>query len=297
MSDDHDDEREDIDPEAENDDEDEDELAWLDDDEPDFEQQAEECAMWIQEILEEGEIDNATGELVVRIRTHGGTEIFERFQSLEELREFFSYCGHDYEGRELVLYGPLAFDPSDVDHALEEANAAAMFQPSSQGTRMFELPPGILVPATRIELANVNEALVRYLTAHPDSLHRLAPYDFEGLVAEIFRDLGYDVVQTPRSRDGGFDIRAVRKDSVGTLLYLVECKRHARDYPVGVEVVRRLYGVTAAERATCGVLATTSTFTRPAQEYAKKVEYRVSLRDYNDLMQWLQQYPTSRKRK
>lgn len=155
----------------------------------------------------------------------------------------------------------------------------------------------MLIPELRLQIAQVNEELVKHLAANPQALHSLDPRRFEELVGELFRDLGYEVILTPRSRDGGVDIRAIHKSSVGTLLYLVECKRYGPQQPVGVEIVRSLYGVAAAERATCGVLATTSYFTKGAKEFAKTLQYQLSLRDYSDLMVWLKQYPTANRRR
>jgi HJR/Mrr/RecB family endonuclease len=112
--------------------------------------------------------------------------------------------------------------------------------------------------------------LVRFLATHPDQLYSLNPRKFEELVEAIFRDFGYDVILTPKPRDGGFDVRAIRKDSVGTLLYLIECKRFSPHRPVGPEIIRSLYGVVEQQRASCGLLVTTSRFTKGAKEEARK---------------------------
>lgn len=71
-------------------------------------------------------------------------------------------------------------------------------------------------------------------------------------------------------------------DHVGASLVLVECKRYAKDRLVGVDRVRSLYGVVSADTATAGVVVTTSGFSRDAVEFAEKVRYRMSLRDFDD---------------
>jgi hypothetical protein len=48
----------------------------------------------------------------------------------------------------------------------------------------------------------------RELKLDPDALYRIEPRDFEHVVAEILRDMGYDVYLTPQTRDGGRDILA-----------------------------------------------------------------------------------------
>jgi restriction system protein len=92
------------------------------------------------------------------------------------------------------------------------------------------------------------------------------------------------------ARDGGVGVRAVRKDDVGEFLYLIECKRYAQDHPVGVHLVRSLHGITRTAKASVDILVTTSTFTREAQEFQQTVPYQLSLRDYIDLVSWLERY-------
>jgi len=116
------------------------------------------------------------------------------------------------------------------------------------------------------------------------------PRKFEELVAELFHRMGYDVILTPRSKDGGFDVLAFQKTGVGKLLTLVECKRYSPKDKVGVGLVRSLYGVVEEKNATHGVIATTSSFTRGARQFQQNLEYRLSLRDFNDLAAWCKEY-------
>ena len=73
----------------------------------------------------------------------------------------------------------------------------------------------------------------------------------------------------------------------GRYLCLVECKRYCPDRPVGVSLVRSLLGVVKAKRVTQGLLVTTSRFTRDAREFAEQVPHQLSLREYFDLLDWL----------
>jgi len=63
----------------------------------------------------------------------------------------------------------------------------------------------------------------------------------------------------------------------GDLLYIIDCKRYSPDKPVGTEIVRGVYGVSQQERATMGVVATTSYFTKDAQQFQRMVKYQLSL--------------------
>jgi restriction system protein len=52
---------------------------------------------------------------------------------------------------------------------------------------------------------------------------------------------------------------------------------------VGVEIVRQLYGVVEAEKATAGVIVTTSSFTRGAKSFALQHSHRMTLHDYGGI--------------
>jgi restriction system protein len=56
---------------------------------------------------------------------------------------------------------------------------------------------------------------------------------------------------------------------------------------VGVDLVRGLYGVVEAERATAALLVTTSHFTSGAEAFAERIPHRLALKDYDELVAWL----------
>ena len=87
-------------------------------------------------------------------------------------------------------------------------------------------------------------------------MYSLTPRQFEQVVAELLEKQGYDVELTPPSKDGGKDIYVAKKTSLGRFLYLVECKKYGRGRPVGVELIRQLYGVVEQERVNAGIGAT-----------------------------------------
>ena len=157
---------------------------------------------------------------------------------------------------------------------------------------LLDVSPRIAAPAIVGTYQQVNATLVRYLADHPHLLYDLDPRTFEELVAEIFRDKGFRIEVTPRTRDGGKDIYAARSDSLGPVLYIIECKRYRSSRKVGVEAVRAFYGVAQAEQdpVTRGIIVTTSFFTRDAIDFATPLRYRLSLRDYHALTEWLREY-------
>lgn len=88
--------------------------------------------------------------------------------------------------------------------------------------------------------------------------------DFEELIGEYFRRLGYSVQVTGQGGpDGGIDAVLTK----GTETFLVQCKQW-RAHKVGVDVVRQLYGVMAARGAVGGFVVSAGDFTAEAAEFA-----------------------------
>jgi HJR/Mrr/RecB family endonuclease len=104
-----------------------------------------------------------------------------------------------------------------------------------------------------------------------DSIYTLTPRKFEELIADLLADLGCDVELTPATRDGGKDILAYMTTPHGKLLCLVEAKKHRRDRPVGVELVRQLYGTLTDADASSAMLVTTSSFSKEAKAFRRDI--------------------------
>lgn len=112
-----------------------------------------------------------------------------------------------------------------------------------------------------------HQALLKGVADRPtrDALEALHWEEFEGLVAEAYRQKGYQVrLRGGAGPDGGVDIELqLQRDK-----YLVQCK-HWRARQVGVAVVRELYGAMAAEAAVGGFVVTSGSFTPDAKEFAQ----------------------------
>ena len=139
-------------------------------------------------------------------------------------------------------------------------------------------------PATKIIVSEVNDQLLFELSQNPNLLYNLSPYDFERVIARMFEKKGFSVKITPKTRDGGKDIFIARNDLCSFLFY-VECKKYAPNRPVGIDVIQRLYGVVSAEKATGGIIATTSHFTKSAQNYVREqqLDHQITLQDYDTI--------------
>lgn len=155
---------------------------------------------------------------------------------------------------------------------------------------------GLVVPLedkradeARLAVVGVTDELIRYLADNPSAIREMDPRKFEELVAELFARGGWQVTLTPQTRDGGFDLYAVRKSGLGSLLYLVECKRLNPPSKVGIQVVQRLHGVVSSKKATAGVVVTTTDYSLDAKKWVTQetLQHRISLEAYFDLLRWM----------
>jgi hypothetical protein len=152
--------------------------------------------------------------------------------------------------------------------------------------------PSIAVPPSTIEVVRfVDQELVKRLARQPRDLYRLSPWDFEKLIAELFRDKGWTVELTKQTRDGGSDIIAVRSDLGSHLRTLIEAKRYGPDKTVGVGIVRQLYAVRQLHHASKAILATTSHFSPDVfREFDAVMPWELELSDYGQILKWLRAY-------
>jgi restriction system protein len=133
------------------------------------------------------------------------------------------------------------------------------------------------------------QTLARQAAAQQDpaqALHGMSWREFEQLVGQAFRQRGYQVSESGgNGPDGGIDL-VLRK---GSEKLLVQCKQW-RATTVGVEIVRELYGLIAAEGAIGGYVVTADRYSRDASEFAQG--RNIQLIDGATLHGWLQQART-----
>jgi hypothetical protein len=256
------------------------EEAEIDDDEGEmpWESHAREA---VARVLAEAEFDEVRGVIYAPTsQDHRGDEIIEGYDSVDEFLRALRELG-DEQWYAYVPFdeGAAVFD-STVDgmvESLADSHGVLEFfdrvKPPDEGEELgtahdLLLPRGGLI--VEADLNEINDELIKYLAKHPDQMYSMASRKFEELVAAIFRAKGYDVVLTPPTRDGGFDMRAFHKSEVGFFLTLIECKRYLPEKRVPVSVVRGLYGVTDDERATSGLIVTTSSFAKDAKSSRKR---------------------------
>jgi HJR/Mrr/RecB family endonuclease len=159
------------------------------------------------------------------------------------------------------------------------------------------LDPAFLPEAEQLEVEVVRpkiilatDQLIEHLNRQPSDLYTLAPRRFEELIAELLEDMGWEVSLTKATRDGGRDILAFLSTDVGRFLCLVEAKRYAAKRPVGIELVRSLYGALCDEQANSALLVTTSYFSADAREFQRRHTYKLSFLEYQDVVGWLRKW-------
>ena len=95
---------------------------------------------------------------------------------------------------------------------------------------------------------------------------QMTPREFEDAVAMLFRDLGYEVQQTPFTRDGGKDAIMVKEGRRSVL----ECKRYARTGLTGRRDLQILLSAMRDSKAKSAFFVTTGKFASTAIAYAQK---------------------------
>ena len=157
-------------------------------------------------------------------------------------------------------------------------------------SKAIAVPPAKIIAVTGPTLLSANDALLEHLKRQPQSIYELSSRKFEELIAELLTDMGWDVELTQATRDGGKDILAYLNTDLGRLLCLVEAKKYRSDRKIGVELVRTLYGTLCDQQANSAMLVTTSSFSSDAHTFQKRHNYQLALRDYGDIVQWIQRY-------
>ena len=115
-----------------------------------------------------------------------------------------------------------------------------------------------------------------------------SPQFFEQLVVDLLVSMGYGGTRQDAAKavggsgDGGID-GVINEDLLGLDTVYIQAKRW--DNPVGRPEVQRFAGALQGNRSRKGVLLTTSSFTKSAQEYISTIDSRIVLIDGPTLAQ------------
>ena len=120
---------------------------------------------------------------------------------------------------------------------------------------------------------------------HPDrvrdEIHYMSGPEFERFMADLLRQKGYEVEETPLSGDQGVDL--ILPDLDGKRV-VIQLKRWTG--PVGNKAIQATFAGMAHYQADEGWVIITSTFTKSARELARSTNVRLIDRD--ELADWLE---------
>ena len=162
---------------------------------------------------------------------------------------------------------------------------AAPFASSGVAARMLESAGGLEAAIRRRLSLSQDESgfILRYLRRRGHELHDLLSWrQFEEVVVLIFREDGWDVTLTPKTRDGGKDVVA-RKDIDGVpVVAYVEAKNYDPRRPVRLPEVKEFVATLGGDGVDRGFMLTTSYVSRDAQEWAATKGQRIAAVEFLD---------------
>lgn len=202
-----------------------------------------------------------------------GNDLVEKIKSNEYWRRIFSKKP-PWEGITWIL-DLIPFHPND---AIECINA------------FFLVHCQILPDNVLYGLGEARELIrAKFLeTEYPNEiLLNLKPIEFEWLVEKLYNEMGYSTTLTPKSYDGGIDIKAEKKEASKKEVILIQCKRFKNN--IGVKEIRALLGIVSDNKANKGVLVCCSDFSYTAKKFSKN-NWRIELINYKELIKLLNIY-------
>lgn len=115
--------------------------------------------------------------------------------------------------------------------------------------------------------------LATHLKRKEEDYYYLHPRRFEELIADVYKNCGYEVELTQETCDGGADILLLnnRKEQE-----LVECKRCAKSRKISISIVRNILGVMVYKGIHKASIVSTSQFSKPAVDFSAGVQDKYS---------------------
>jgi restriction system protein len=140
-------------------------------------------------------------------------------------------------------------------------------------------------------LKSADLLLARQLIEDGRLLSEMDWRSFEKLIAELLERDGWNIQLMRGTKDGGIDVVSTRTDpAVGALKAVWQAKRYGEGHKVQLSHARELSGVIERERASKGVLVTTTSLTRGALDWVKQDEFRLSAKDGEGVRRWIEKY-------
>jgi len=179
----------------------------------------------------------------------------------------------------LQLVAKRPFDPASFHDLLLRVVG------SQQPTFALE---GSFPQIVQVDFSKINSALLKHLAKKPEDLDHISPGNFERLVERVLLELGYEVQRTPLTRDGGVDLWAIQRNDLADTIVAIDAKKYRRGKIIGPEPVRAIHGVVNFSGASVGMIVTTARFGPAATELAKQHRFRLALKDFEGVHEWIQ---------
>jgi restriction system protein len=183
------------------------------------------------------------------------------------------------------------------------AGPLRLIQQIDRGRRLVTLTStAILIPERRTDegllIKSVGAAWIEVASILGDDWSAAFQIDdrkWEEILAGALEKEGFNVTLTPPRKDHGRDVIA-RKGGVGSMRMLGSMKAYAPDRVVGRDHVHEVLGVVETERATKGMIVTTSDFAPQlldAPGLAAAIPDRLELMNGVQLQGWLRRLTSS----
>lgn len=190
-------------------------------------------------------------------------------------------------GRDLLAAEPARIDVKSLA-ANEDFERWRRGGPRKDGEQSASVSPDEILPSPETPLEQINSAIDAINRDVESDLMQLlldcSPSFFEKVVIDVLVAMGYGRGRegagrlTGRSNDDGVD-GVIDEDPLGLDVVYIQAKRYAPDNIVGRPAIQQFVGSMTGEGASKGVFVTTSSFSKGAVDYTKRIAQRVILID------------------
>lgn len=134
----------------------------------------------------------------------------------------------------------------------------------------------------------IDQRYIDYLGNNLDDIGEINWRKFEGLTGEFFKKNGYEVCLGKGRKDGGIDVRVWKnkEDKENPPLILIQCKRYKGK--VKEETVKALWTDVVDEKATSGLIVTSSEVAKGAKIWSRARGHHIGFAERDTLIKWIE---------